>query len=537
MSDYNYSQRFFIVAASSLLLGVGSTAALADPTRISVAEFSKNPQMVEALTKGVASMRQFSSANPMSEQFRTSLAYWANTHGYIGTGTHATSMQKYIIEYRIPQCLKAFDKKTCAAYYQHVVNVKVPNDGYTDTIWGTCQHGNLFFLPWHRFYLHFFERTLRKQSKAPNLALPYWSYYDNYMPSKNKLALPPLVTNQASPLYDQWRTPGLNQLVNLMDPDSADATQAFGFNDFTGFSNQLQNQPHGTMHCEAGSGCTMPDIGLVPIAGADPVFYMHHANIDRLWQCWMKGKAKGQPITLAWARANLGMSDAWFEQQYTFIDENGKPVKVKVADVFSAAYTPQYDHLDNCDARPDTMSKEKSAGLKAWASSPLTAHAPLAAGKKITLGNSTVSVGLQAAAEESGTIVKSLGAAAAEAGQTYLVLEDVQLQGAPALTYKVYLSSKSQPQKSSYIATFSYFGVGPVHASHAGHGSDNALGTLVYKVNANLAELGISSASDITVRFVPADLASASQAKNQQAGTGVTVANIRLETSAIAPSK
>src|SRR5947209_19952730 len=26
--------------------------------------------------------------------------------------------------------------------------------------WNQCQHGNLFFLPWHRMYLYFFERIL-----------------------------------------------------------------------------------------------------------------------------------------------------------------------------------------------------------------------------------------------------------------------------------------------------------------------------------------------------------------------------------------
>lgn len=530
MQVYNFKQILFVVATLS---GIFSESVMADPVRISVAQFSTDPQKVAALKKGIASMRQNSSANPMSEQFRTSFAYWSNTHGYIGTGTHATSMQDYIIDYRMPQCLQAYPEATCDTYYKHVVNVAVPDDGFTDSIWGTCEHStakqpNLLFLPWHRFYLYYFERTVRKQSNDPNFTLPYWNYYDNYDATKKGLALPTLVQGQTNSLYDQWRTPGLNQSSVLMDPSSADATQAFSYNDFTNFSNNLQSQPHGAMHCAVGSGCVMPDIGLVPVAGGDPVFYMHHANIDRLWQCWMNKKAGGQTIDLAWAKANLGMPDSWYETTYQFVDENGKPVTVKVADLFTPTYTPRYDNLTNCDAKP-TGTKARALAA-APLTSPLRAHQPLAAGKATVLGDSVVDV----------TLKESAGAAAdaqlkaSAPGDTYMVLEDVKLAGSPSLTYKVFLTSKSNPKKSVYVATFSYFEVGPFHA---GHGNSNSLGTLVYKVNAQLAELGITSANDISVRFEPTNLMAGQEKLTQKAGNGVTIANIRIETAAQTPAK
>ena len=526
----HYKNRWPAGAVMTVLL-FHCAAASADPVRISVAEFTLKQQQVKVLKKGMDAMRASSAADPMSQQFRTSLAYWANTHGYVGTGMHATSMQTYIIGYRMPQCLEAYGKATCDAYFKHVVNITVPADGYTDAIWGTCQHGNLYFLPWHRFFLHYFERTLRKHAKDPHFALPYWNYYDNYLPKRKGLALPGLVLKQKNTLYNQWRTPLLNTGGAVMDPDAADASQAFAFDDFTGFSNQLQGQPHGAMHCAAGSGCTAPDIGLVPIAGADPLFYMHHANIDRLWQCWMKKQAKGKTIDLAWAKANLGMPDAWYDQQFTFADENGQPVTVKVADVFSAAFTPQYDNLSDCHARPDAPAPPVPAGLKAMAVTPLQPHPPLLAGKKLELGNSAVDVPLQAApAPPPEAVLK----AAQAGGKTYLVLEDVRLQGTPFLTYKVYLYSKANPKQSSYVSTFSFFGAG---AAHAGHGDGDALGTLVYQVSGNLHALGIKDASDVAVRFVPTDLMVGQKLKKQKPGSGVSVANIRLETAQATPAK
>ncbi len=513
-----------------LVFGFFCNAVLAQPVRISVAQFSKDQKKVDSLKTAITSMRKAGSADPKSEEFRTSLAYWANTHGYIGTGTHATNMKKYITDYRMPQCLQTYDKKTCDTYYQHVVNISVPQDGFTDSIWGTCQHGNLFFLPWHRFYLHYFERTVRKHMQDPGFALPYWNYFDNYSATRKGIALPPLVVGTANTLQDQWRTPQLNEAGVVMDADSADASQAFTFTDFTRFSNQLQGQPHGAMHCAVGAGCVMPDIGLVPIAGADPVFYMHHSNIDRLWQCWMVRQSKGKPIDLAWAKANLGMPDSWYAQSYNFIDENGKPVTVKVADVFSPQYSPKYDQLQNCGAR---QTARRLYAQAAASNSPLKAHQPLATNKPITLGNDAVDVALKP------TLSTGANDSAEQpdeqaSGHTYLVLEDVKLVGLPSLTYKVYITSKANPDKTSYVATFSYFGTGP---AHEGHGDGNSLGDLIYQISGNLAEIGAKTASDIKVRFVPTNLLVGQELKKQPEDSGVTVGNIRLQTSEEAPSE
>ena len=521
-----------LLAAVTLAFCFAAAPAYADePQRISVEQFSKDPQKVKALTDAVLGMRADDKADPMSPAFRTSFAYWANTHGYFGTGAHATNLQQYI-DYRMPQCLEEYEKKTCDAYFAHMHDTPVPGDGFTDQVWGTCQHGNLYFLPWHRIYLHYYERTLQKHAKDANLALPYWNYFDNYVPKAKGIALPPLVRGkQAGTFYNQYRTPGLNENASHMDPDSADATEAFSYSDFTSFSNQLQAQPHGAMHCAAGSGCTMPDIGFVPIAGLDPVFYMHHANIDRLWQCWMTKKAGGATIDLAWAKANLGMPDEWYEKSFTFADENGDKVVRKVADLFNGAITVNYDNLTNCDTKPPTAPV-----LAGTLPVQLKTGAVMRTHKAVMLNNSNVDVPLQAApALKAGPEALVLpNDTAAEPGENYLVLENVELVGSPALTYKVLLSSKKNPKRTSYVATLSYFGLGPTgHAEHTG--SANSLGTLTYKVTANLAKLGISSPDDVVVRFEPTNLMVGAKLKPQKAGNGVTVSDVRVQTGPAAP--
>ena len=52
-------------------------------------------------------------------------------------------------------------------------------------------------------------------------------------------------------------------------------------------------------------------MGSVPTAPADPVFWMHHAEIDRIWAAW-QATHPGQNPTLAGAAATM---DPWAETE------------------------------------------------------------------------------------------------------------------------------------------------------------------------------------------------------------------------------
>jgi tyrosinase len=53
----------------------------------------------------------------------------------------------------------------------------------------------------------------------------------------------------------------------------------------------------------------MSDPGL---AGLDPIFYLHHANIDRLWAVWNKNKANLNPADADWLSGPKAMGDRKF---------------------------------------------------------------------------------------------------------------------------------------------------------------------------------------------------------------------------------
>lgn len=58
-------------------------------------------------------------------------------------------------------------------------------------------------------------------------------------------------------------------------------------------------QPHNLMHAWVGDLLSYPnaeDMGAYYAAGRDPIFYTHHANIDRLWDVW-RNIGKGEDFT------------------------------------------------------------------------------------------------------------------------------------------------------------------------------------------------------------------------------------------------
>lgn len=82
--------------------------------------------------------------------------------------------------------------------------------------------------------------------------------------------------------------------------------------------------PHNTVHTWTGDR-NQPNgenMGTYYSAGRDPMLYVHHANIDRLWSMWK---------TLGGGRQDLTDKD-WLDSSFLFYNENAEMVRVKVRD-------------------------------------------------------------------------------------------------------------------------------------------------------------------------------------------------------------
>jgi len=125
--------------------------------------------------------------------------------------------------------------------------------------------GTLRFLAWHRAFLRETEKVL--QNHIPDVTIPYWDWANDH-------ALPAWVVAPSG----VTRGPDTSRTL----PHQSDVnTTVLGAGDYIGMTQALE-QYHNTVHMYVG-GNTMPFPSISP---NDPMFWLHHANVDRLWAQW-----------------------------------------------------------------------------------------------------------------------------------------------------------------------------------------------------------------------------------------------------------
>lgn len=159
------------------------------------------------------------------------------------------------------------------------------------------EHGNVGFLPWHRAYILDLEREL--QAIDPSVTMPYWRF-DKPAPSvftRQFMGVPDAagrVQFSAGHPFGTWRTD--NALGITRTPAFAASTAPAGLLTETqtvalggtaptaSYANfdELEGNPHGFAHMSFSFGF----IRFKDTAARDPLFFMLHANVDRLWAKW-----------------------------------------------------------------------------------------------------------------------------------------------------------------------------------------------------------------------------------------------------------
>lgn len=192
--------------------------------------------------------------------------------------------------------------------------------------WNTCQHGSWFFLPWHRMYLHYFESIVRDVIQSlggpVDWALPFWDYSEDAARSAT-LALPPAFVATTwpdggpNPLREEQRAAGIRDgdPIDVDDVRLGAWTVAFSTDvlarpsfggPVTGFHHPpagagiVEARPHGTVHVDVG-GVNPPGLmSAFDTAPLDPIFWLHHCNIDRLWEVWRNLDRTELPTVTPW---------------------------------------------------------------------------------------------------------------------------------------------------------------------------------------------------------------------------------------------
>ncbi len=341
--------------AAAALAGTKVSAARADtgPVRLSLAEFFKDDSRVASLRKGVAAMK----ALPASDH--RSWFWWAATHAYNGA-LYADALKR-------DPALARVDR---ARYFN-----QCPHFGQSSAD----------FLIWHRAYVCHFERCLRVMAEDETLAIPYWDYFSD----AQSRSFPEIFAyrwldrerSAQNPLFHPSRDLGFTSGRFELSANVCEAHNAMTARNFfsapgeAGFGGDIldsahtqlgliEQRPHNDIHIAVGGvvGDVNGAMADIPTSAFDPVFWVHHANIDRMWVMWaaMPGKGWG-PLP----------PESWFDEQpWVFKDVEGRDVVESRRFYMDRANLGVRYDSDGPNARPLSLPPRTMAGAGAPGGAP-----------------------------------------------------------------------------------------------------------------------------------------------------------------------
>ena len=344
-------------------------------------------------------------------------------------------------------------------------------------VWDKCEHWTDFFWSWHRMYLYWFERIVRRIADDDDWAIPYWDWAPG-----SDFHLPAPFRDTTSELYTVNRDPLMNNGAGALNSVAVDVTGSFALANF--FNTNLNIQaPHGSVHVETGGW-----MSSVPTAAQDPIFYVHHSNVDRLWDLWLaQGGARSDPVTDA----------TWTGKVYTFFNEHGKEVNMTACEILRAAEQLHYKYegeppqvLNYC------QGQQKHAGRKFEEEVLLQAPGP-----PVELGGERVSVPIDIK-----EIAKRIAAVAeSRTDMLLLQLDDVEAERQPGVVWGVFVGlpegGEATAGIAAHVGSLSMFGA--AIRSEAGHGRAFQPARFVFPLNRAVQAALKESSEKLTITFVP----------------------------------
>ncbi len=440
-----------------------------------------------------------------------------------------------------------FSDPTCWRYLAEVHGSSIPRgDWPRGATWNECQHSSWYFLPWHRIYLHYFEEIVRQTVSTlggpDDWALPYWNYSDPRSP--NVRTLPPAFrepqtpSGESNPLFVSERCqsdPDINggEGVDLEDVDIGAAMGEMYFSEpttdpnFAGFGGpvtgwshsggsvgSLENIPHGEIHMEVGGFQPRGWMSSFTTAGRDPIFWLHHANIDRLWKVWLNQGSRANPA-----------DPRWLDMSFT-LGSGTSATTLTVRDVLDTTQPPLNYHYT--DESPSVLEPAIAAAESAVGSPSEEERMPEDLVPEM-VGASEEGVPLAATSTEVEVAVEAPSgpafAAATESAQprkVYLKVENVKGEELAASSYLVHVDLPPGADPGEYedrrAGKVSMFGVLEASQSDDEHsGSGLTFSFDITGVAERLQESGEWDPEHLRVTFTPVR-ASEEQPGNVRAG-------------------
>lgn len=364
-----------------------------------------------------------------------------------------------------------------------------------------CQHGNWWFFPWHRAYLYEFERLIQDAIGDPTFALPYWDWTDS-----NQLTLPAPFRDPSSPLYDANRRAEINAGTSQLDwsyydtyfggilnfvltrssflPSfgSSEAASSPGLERSHGAEyphGDVEGGPHDTVHVwVAGGG--QSDMGNPVYAALDPIFWVHHCNLDRLWSRWRAADL---------ANHLNPASATWLNQQLELLRPDGQAELIGVAQLLSTWNAPLNYHYDDETAPPPALAMAPALAVPGEAPmmmAPPPAASLAVAEPRFEVRQQPLTVSLKLAPPAHAAVMRALTAPIARApearSRVLLIVEGISFEDRASGVVEVYLNAPqveqgAQPPKGHAVGTFSFFAGHPPAPAGGAHAAAAPVGT------------------------------------------------------------
>lgn len=336
--------------------------------------------------------------------------------------------------------------------WRYWANIHWTTDPPTDPLWNQCEHGTIHFFTWHRAYLMTFEQVLRDAAGDPSLTLPYWDWTNN-----RTVPLPYRVPDDPSlnSLYDDRQMNDGSAMPTIIVV--ADLNTALRERRFSRFTADIDNSPHGTVHTLVGGpGGPMSSIQT---SANDPIFWAHHANVDRIWNRW---------LDLGGGRTNP-TDPSFLNTTFTFVGPDEAAKTIRVADVLDQTRLP-YRYDDDGPATP-------SPTALAMPESP-PPHEKRVGAHPLGMRPEVVRVQLPTRIQE---LLQPQAVPLQTPTRIMIDVVGIEFKQAPTYVYGVYLNlpkNESNPERleQHYVGSISFFKNGGQggHAGTVAHGESAA---------------------------------------------------------------
>ncbi|MEM9337660.1 MAG: tyrosinase family protein [Bacteroidota bacterium] len=375
------------------------------------------------------------------------------------------------------------DNRLCPQYQRMADAASFPG-------WRGCTHdaeemSRPHFLTWHRLYIWYYEKIVRKLSGKEDFALPYWEYTN-----AQYRVMPEIFRDSASSLFVAARLDSLNLGHPIREDFNfhLDPTHVFENVSYKQFNVALDDTPHGPMHGYIGGSKSaetmyndvfqadsMGYMASLSTAGFDPVFFVHHANIDYLWEVWNQSENGAAPI---YDSLNAVHWD------YIFFDENGEKVQLTTRQVLDTIYKLDY--------RYDILERKELE----WVTNEVIPDSLLwinAFDQVLDKSNNRFAV----ESDKASSTFSMLGDL--QPGQRLVMHVNVSFSEAPISTYNVFLNLNETNKEESYAGGMSFFGA-KEHLAMMDMAS--MFKTFEYDVTDELAGISTTSALTVDVREI-----------------------------------